>query len=403
MTSSTNARDRPQRAAHGRRHRRRLRRAADRGHAGPLRPPRRPGRARSGQGWPRCAPAACRSSRSASTSWWPRAWRPATLRFTESAVEAVAGARVRLPVRADAPGRRRLGRPLLRRGGGQGDRGPPRAGRHRRQQVDGAGRLGHDGRAGASAAPTSASSPTPSSSGRAPRCLDSLNPDRIVVGADDPQAAAKVGRAVLGDPAHRCIVTDATTVGDDQVRLQRLPGHQAQLRQRGGRPVRGGRGRRPRRDARPRATTSGSASSSCAPARAGAGRCLPKDTRALLHIAEQAGYDFSLLRRRHRHPTTSSWPGWWTRSRPRAVARSTGATIAVWGLTFKANTDDRRDSPSLRDRPSAGRELGATVQAFDPTVGRRRDASRARRPARACMLRADPYEAATGARGRWSC
>ncbi len=43
------------------------------------------------------------------------------------------------------------------------------------------------------------------------------------------------------------------------------------------------------------------------------------------------------------------------------------ATIAVWGLTFKARTDDLRDSPSLAivKRLVAA---GATVQAFDPTV-----------------------------------
>jgi UDPglucose 6-dehydrogenase len=45
-------------------------------------------------------------------------------------------------------------------------------------------------------------------------------------------------------------------------------------------------------------------------------------------------------------------------------------TVAVWGLTFKANTDDRRDSPSLQiaHRLAA---LGAVVQAFDPTVAGR--------------------------------
>ena len=45
----------------------------------------------------------------------------------------------------------------------------------------------------------------------------------------------------------------------------------------------------------------------------------------------------------------------------------------MWGLTFKANTDDRRDSPSLQiaHRLAA---LGATVQAFDPTVAVSADA-----------------------------
>jgi UDPglucose 6-dehydrogenase len=44
-----------------------------------------------------------------------------------------------------------------------------------------------------------------------------------------------------------------------------------------------------------------------------------------------------------------------------------GKTIAVWGLTFKARTDDMRESPSLFiiERLIA---RGATVQAFDPMV-----------------------------------
>jgi UDPglucose 6-dehydrogenase len=48
-----------------------------------------------------------------------------------------------------------------------------------------------------------------------------------------------------------------------------------------------------------------------------------------------------------------------------------GRTVAVWGLTFKAGTDDMRDSPSLSviDRLLAD---GATIRAFDPTVATHR-------------------------------
>jgi UDPglucose 6-dehydrogenase len=44
-----------------------------------------------------------------------------------------------------------------------------------------------------------------------------------------------------------------------------------------------------------------------------------------------------------------------------------GCTVAVWGLTFKARTDDLRDSPSLSviERLLA---RGARVQAYDPAV-----------------------------------
>ena len=96
------------------------------------------------------------------------------------------------------------------------------------------------------------------------------------------------------------------------------------------------------------------------------GSCLPKDTRALLHIAGEAGYDFSLLA----GAIASN-----DEQLSRVVAKveaacggsADGATIAVWGPTFKANTDDRRDSPSLQIAHRLA-DLGATVQAFDPTV-----------------------------------
>ena len=44
-----------------------------------------------------------------------------------------------------------------------------------------------------------------------------------------------------------------------------------------------------------------------------------------------------------------------------------GVTVAAWGLTFKARTDDLRESPALAviARLRAG---GAVVQAYDPTV-----------------------------------
>jgi UDPglucose 6-dehydrogenase len=64
-----------------------------------------------------------------------------------------------------------------------------------------------------------------------------------------------------------------------------------------------------------------------------------------------------------------------------------GKTVAVWGLTFKARTDDLRDSPSISiiDRLLAA---GATVQAFDPTV----DAPKPGVPA-AVTICGDAYDA----------
>ena len=219
--------------------------------------------------------------------------------------------------------------------------------------------------------------------------LDSLHPDRIVVGADDPQAAAMVGELFCDHrgTAHRHRRHD---VGDDQVRLQRVLGHQAELRQRPGRAVRGGRRRRRATCCSGSATTSASASSSCARGPGWGGSCLPKDTRALLHTAGEAGYDFSLLA-----GAIESNEQQLVRVVSKvaeACGAIRGSTLAVWGLTFKANTDDRRDSPSLEicHRLAA---LGATVQAFDPTVDPETEAD----DLDGLRLSGDPYEAVIGA------
>jgi UDPglucose 6-dehydrogenase len=68
-----------------------------------------------------------------------------------------------------------------------------------------------------------------------------------------------------------------------------------------------------------------------------------------------------------------------------------GAVIGVWGLTFKADTDDLRDSPSL---VICGRllEAGATVRAYDPAA-----AEKAQGVLPGVELCADPYQAAQNA------
>ena len=67
------------------------------------------------------------------------------------------------------------------------------------------------------------------------------------------------------------------------------------------------------------------------------------------------------------------------------------AQIAVWGLTFKADTDDLRDSPSLVIARSL-LEAGAVVRAYDPAAG---ETASALIPA--LDVRPDPYEASAGA------
>jgi len=94
------------------------------------------------------------------------------------------------------------------------------------------------------------------------------------------------------------------------------------------------------------------------------GSCFPKDTTALVKTAEEHGVNLSIVsavvaanRRRK-----ESMAG-------RVVAAlggsAEGMTVAVLGLTFKPNTDDMRDAPSLDLVPRL-QAAGARVRAFDP-------------------------------------
>jgi len=96
------------------------------------------------------------------------------------------------------------------------------------------------------------------------------------------------------------------------------------------------------------------------------GSCLPKDTHALVETAERLGCDLALIK------AAIAENAHHNRRVVAKVARAldddvSGKRVAVWGLTFKAGTDDLRDSPALEIARRLG-ELGASVQAYDPTV-----------------------------------
>ncbi|MGZ4208447.1 MAG: UDP-glucose dehydrogenase family protein [Actinomycetota bacterium] len=95
------------------------------------------------------------------------------------------------------------------------------------------------------------------------------------------------------------------------------------------------------------------------------GSCLPKDSRALIRVADDHGYDFQLLRgvldvndEQHRIIV---------RKLERLLEGVEGKTVAVWGLAFKPNTDDTRDSPAFAvvDLLLEG---GARIRGYDPVV-----------------------------------
>ena len=95
------------------------------------------------------------------------------------------------------------------------------------------------------------------------------------------------------------------------------------------------------------------------------GSCFPKDTLALVKTAQDARRAAAHRRdggRGQRRSASAPWP----RKVIAACGGSVrGKTIAVLGLTFKPNTDDMRDAPSLAI-VTALQDAGAQVRAYDP-------------------------------------
>ncbi|MDH3767599.1 MAG: UDP-glucose/GDP-mannose dehydrogenase family protein, partial [Gammaproteobacteria bacterium] len=96
------------------------------------------------------------------------------------------------------------------------------------------------------------------------------------------------------------------------------------------------------------------------------GSCFPKDVKALIHAASDVGYDASILKsveavndqqKTVLHRKLSDY----------FDGKLKDKTIAVWGLAFKANTDDMREATSRVLLESLWRD-GAVVQAYDPVA-----------------------------------
>jgi UDPglucose 6-dehydrogenase len=94
------------------------------------------------------------------------------------------------------------------------------------------------------------------------------------------------------------------------------------------------------------------------------GSCFPKDTLALLRTAEDLGQPMEIVK------ATVAVNDQRKKDMAQKVVDACGGslkdkTVAVLGLTFKPNTDDMRDSPSLDIIPALI-AAGATVRAYDP-------------------------------------
>jgi UDPglucose 6-dehydrogenase len=193
---------------------------------------------------------------------------------------------------------------------------------------------------------------------------DFLNPDRVVIGSDDQSAAIRVASLYIGVPAPLMVTDPASAetikyasnaflamklsyvnaiaalceaVGADADDVMLGMGYDSRI---GNKFLRPGPG--------------------------WGGSCFPKDTKALHFLSSQAGYSFDLL-----DSVLDINAAQFDRVTAKIIAAGGGSLegvrVAVWGLTFKANTDDRRDSPAVE----IARRLvdaGAVVLAYDPTV-----------------------------------
>jgi UDPglucose 6-dehydrogenase len=96
------------------------------------------------------------------------------------------------------------------------------------------------------------------------------------------------------------------------------------------------------------------------------GFCFPKDLAAFITQADELGVDLSFLD--HVRRINDEQRARLVDKVTQAVWNLDGKTIAVWGLSFKPDTDDLRDAPSLVVIPALEQE-GARVRAYDPAAG----------------------------------
>jgi UDPglucose 6-dehydrogenase len=119
------------------------------------------------------------------------------------------------------------------------------------------------------------------------------------------------------------------------------------------------------------------------------GSCFPKDTLALVEVGKKAGLDLKIVQSavdvnaRQREIAFQKIR--------EAAGDLKGKTVALLGLSFKPNTDDMRDAPSVEIIRKL-QEAGASVRAFDPVA--HAEAAKVLKGVTYCK---DAYDAAAGA------
>ncbi|MBI4039693.1 UDP-glucose/GDP-mannose dehydrogenase family protein [Candidatus Daviesbacteria bacterium] len=121
------------------------------------------------------------------------------------------------------------------------------------------------------------------------------------------------------------------------------------------------------------------------------GSCFPKDVIAFIKIADKAGYDFDLLKSVDQ--INRDQVDYFVQKTQKLLDGLNDKTIAVLGLSFKPNTDDMREAPSVSiiNKLIAG---GAYVKAYDPVAND--NAKRILQNVDVYFAQ-DPYDAARGA------
>ncbi len=94
------------------------------------------------------------------------------------------------------------------------------------------------------------------------------------------------------------------------------------------------------------------------------GSCFPKDVQALIKAAEQIDFDADVLKAVEARNAKQKQV-LFQKINGHYGGQLSGKTFALWGLSFKPNTDDMREAPS-RVLMEALWEAGAKVQAYDP-------------------------------------
>jgi UDPglucose 6-dehydrogenase len=120
------------------------------------------------------------------------------------------------------------------------------------------------------------------------------------------------------------------------------------------------------------------------------GSCFPKDMRALIQTAEENGAPLRIVTAAS-EVNEARKTAMATRVVEALGGAAAGATVAVLGLTFKPNTDDMREAPSLALIPAL-QAAGAAIRAYDPE-----GMEQARPLLTDVAFCRDPYDCAAGA------